>query len=66
MIRVFTESNGLKHWPSFNTFEAAMQYIENNSGEFDNQEILLIVDFYTLKTRFVRAELKISFREINC
>ena len=65
MIRVFTESKGLKHWPSFNTFEAAMQYIENNSGEFDSHEILLIVDFYTLKIRFVRAELKISFREIN-
>ena len=64
MIRVFTEFNSLKHWPSFNNFGAAMQYIENNSVEFKNNEIIAIVDFENMETRFIRTEVKTTFTEI--
>lgn len=67
MIRVFAESNNASlnyNWPSFKTVEAAIRYIENNSGEFENQEMIAIVDFENMKTRFIRAELKMTFSEL--
>ena len=64
MIRVFTESNSTNNWPSFTSFDAAMRYVENNSGEFENQEMIAIVDFDKMRPRFIRAELRMTFTEM--
>lgn len=66
MIRVITETNNstINSWPSFKTIKAAMNYIENNTGEFGNMDYLALIDFETMKTTFIRAELKMTFREM--
>lgn len=64
-IRVYTENDFLSHWPIFTTFNAAFNYIKNNSGEFNNGDIIALVDFENQETKFVEARFRMEFFEIE-
>ena len=63
MIRIITKETS---WNiEFSDFAEAVNWIENNSGNFENQEIIALVDFKNLKTLYIRAELKMTFTDIK-
>ena len=41
-----------------------MMFVEDNSEEFENHEILAIVDFENRETKFIRVKLKTTFSEM--
>jgi hypothetical protein len=47
------------NFPSFAAKDAAMRYIVNNTGVFDTNEIICIINFETQETVFVRMELTV-------
>ena len=65
MIRVYTEKNFLSNWPTFTTFNAAWNYIKENSAAFENGDIIALVNFKTQQTKYIRAQFKMDFEEIT-
>ena len=59
MIYIKREKGFEGNLPSFTTKDAAMKYIVNNTGSFEPNEIIAIVDFISLECAFVKMELTI-------
>ena len=53
-----------KTWPSFASDTAALAYIRNNSGEFENGQTIAIVNFDDCVTLFFEARFTMEFIEI--
>jgi len=64
MIRVHTIDNDLGNWPTFINIDSAMNYININSGVFNNGDILAITDYENLTTKFIIARFEMSFQYI--
>jgi hypothetical protein len=47
------------NFPSFTTRNAAIKYIEDNTGAFDSNEIIALIEFETQIVSFVKLELTI-------
>lgn len=63
MIRIITKATS---WNiEFSDYAEALNWIENNSANFENQEIIALVDFHNLETKYIRAQLKMTFSDIN-
>lgn len=65
MIKVYTANESFSGWPEFTTFNAAWDYIKNNSFEFNNGDIIALVDFKNHETKFLEARFKMDFTEIS-
>ena len=54
-ISIFKDSECIND--GFKSFEDAKEYIDDNTGEFDNGDILALVDFMNLDCKFVKINL---------
>ena len=61
MIRVYTANNSFPDWPAFANMRAAITYIENNSGEFENGETISLVDYGNCDCQFLVARFEMRF-----
>jgi hypothetical protein len=50
------------NFPSFKTFDSAKTYIDNNTGIFNNNEIIALIDFEQNECIFIKLELTITAR----
>ncbi len=63
MVRIITKETS---WNiEFSDYEEAINWIEENSCNFENQEIIALVNFERLETKYIRAQLKMTFSEIT-
>ena len=65
MIKVYTANHNFINWPEFTTFNAAWDYIKNNSYEFNNGDIIALVDYKNHQSKFIEARFKLEFTEIG-
>lgn len=65
MIKVYTANDSFPGWPEFTTYNAAWNYIKNNSGQFNNGDIIALVDFDNHETKFLEARFTMEFSEIE-
>jgi hypothetical protein len=55
--------NGFEgNFPSFTSRNVALKYIEDNTGNFEANEIVAIIDYDNLVTTFVKTELVITVK----
>lgn len=50
--------------PSFSSYSAALCWLTNNTGKFDNNEVVAVIHFLSNTCKFVRMETTIVVKEI--
>lgn len=65
-VMIFTDKSRENPMPDveFYSIEAAKYWVQNNTGEFENQENICIVDFTNLKVCFMQARMQMQVEEV--
>lgn len=64
-IKVFRNVSYDGNLPTFATFDAAIKWVENNTGYFASNELIALIDFENQKTIFMKLEVTICARVLQ-
>lgn len=53
------------YFPEFKSFDAAIKYIEDNTGAFTANEIIALIDYEIQKVIFIKVELTVIARVLQ-
>lgn len=69
MVKIFldldTSADNDIHGKSFNSVNAAINYIKVNTGHFTNGDVIAVVDFAEAETIFLEARLVMTLNKIE-
>ncbi len=59
MILIKREKGFEGNFPSFAGWSAAVSYLEQNTGNFDSNEIIALINFETQEVKFYKMQLTV-------
>lgn len=64
-IKIFCNVSYDGNLPTPTSFDAAIKWVENNTGYFANNELIALIDFENQKTIFMKLEVTLYARVLQ-